>query len=170
MTEALFQESKDEVANGIRMTLGVKHFFPGPLSAVCEGRKAAVRILGGTLSEGPVRKRDLKQVRSEHMNQALLNPNFVAFELLCRSNIPSMVAAKELTVIHSQGQCVYALDFGQCPFYPTAKFADNFKMLARCLAAFIVIESTIALNVKVSTTSKLLLLSICLNDKYDPEF
>ena len=61
MTDASFKAAKQEASSGEPFRRGrLQYFFPCPMTAIYECRKAAVRELGGTLTEGPVRKKSLK--------------------------------------------------------------------------------------------------------------
>ena len=83
MTEASFKAAKQEASSGEPFRRGrLQYFFPCPMTAIYECRKAAVRELGGTLTEGPVRKKSLKSCHLKDMGGALMSPNFIVFRAI----------------------------------------------------------------------------------------
>lgn len=130
MTEASFKAAKQEASSGEPFRRGrLQYFFPCPMTAIYECRKAAVRELGGTLTEGPVRKKSLKSCHLKDMGGALMSPNFIVFELLTNANIPTLVASCTLLVSQSLAVPNYHLPLSECPFFPAliSKTSSNYR-------------------------------------------
>ena len=130
LSEADFRFAKEVISNGEPFLHGVKFFFGSPMTAIYECRKQAVRQLGGTLSDGTVRKKELKK-SVQMMESALMSPNFAIFELFTNGNIPTLVANKDLMVTTSGHQTCYFFEMAQCPFKPTGVFCEMFKLEMR---------------------------------------
>ena len=154
MTETSFKASKQEASSGEQFTMGrLQYFYPCPMTAIYECRKAAVRELGGTLSEGPVRRKSLKSCHVKDMEGALMSPNFIVFELLTNANMPELVASCTLLVSRNLALPYYHLPLSECPFFPGPDFQDLFKLRAKLLSCgmratyvtFLIFNSTIKL-------------------------
>ena len=134
MSEAAFTVGMAEVSTqGMSMTSRLVTFQPDPMSAIYECRKAALRELGGSLSTGPVKKKELRNASVKDVEGALMSPNFVVFQLLTSENIPSLLCENYLFVIPNTNQQVYRLPASECPFCPAADFSDRFRFAARLL-------------------------------------
>ena len=93
------------------------------MGAIVENRKKAVRLLGGTLSDtDQARRQALKRLSPKEMEEALLSPNFVLFELKTIANIPEAIFLGALKI--RDDNC-YRLQSAVSPFMPCSLWMDQ---------------------------------------------